>query len=75
MIYLVDANVLSEPTKQAADSKVVAWLNSNESNLVVDSIVVGELRIGVLSLPPVFGSSNGTKLWLIRSNAFRGTQR
>jgi predicted nucleic acid-binding protein len=51
MIYLVDANVLSEPTKQVADSKVVAWLNANESNLIVDSIIIGELRIGILALP------------------------
>jgi predicted nucleic acid-binding protein len=51
MIYLVDANILSEPTKQSADSKVVAWLNANESNLVVDSIIIGELRIGILALP------------------------
>ena len=51
MIYLVDANVLSEPTKQAADSRVVTWLNANESNLVVDSIIIGELRIGILALP------------------------
>jgi len=51
MIYLVDANVLSEPTKQAADSRVVAWLDANESNLIVDSIIIGELRIGILALP------------------------
>src|ERR687889_224571 len=51
MIYLVDANVLSEPTKQTADSKVVAWLNANEANLIVDSIIIGELRIGILALP------------------------
>ena len=51
MIYLVDANVLSEPTKQAADSRVVAWLNANESNLIVDSIIIGELRMGILALP------------------------
>lgn len=51
MIYLVDANVLSEPTKQVADGKVVAWLNANESNLIVDSIIIGELRIGILALP------------------------
>ncbi|MEN3327092.1 MAG: toxin FitB [Acidobacteriota bacterium] len=51
MIYLVDANVLSEPTKQVADSKVVAWLNTNEPNLIVDSIIIGELRIGILALP------------------------
>jgi len=51
MMYLVDANVLSEPTKDMADSKVVAWLNANESNLVVDSIIIGELLIGILALP------------------------
>ena len=51
MTYLVDANVLSEPTKQTADSKVVAWLTANESNLVVDPIIIGELRIGILALP------------------------
>ena len=65
MIYLVDANVLSEPTKRVADSRVVAWLNANESNLIIDSIIIGELRIGILALPvaaSVIGSSNGTKL-------------
>src|SRR5688500_13543217 len=51
MMYLVDANVLSEPTKQAADSKVVSWLTVNESSLVVDSIMLGELRMGILALP------------------------
>lgn len=51
MMYLVDANVLSEPTKMAADSKVVTWLGANESNLFVDSIIIGELRIGILALP------------------------
>jgi len=51
MIYLVDANVLSEPTKQVTDSRVIAWLAANESNLIVDSIIIGELRIGILALP------------------------
>ncbi len=51
MIYLVDANVLSEPTKQSADPKVIAWLDANESNLTVDSIIIGELQIGILALP------------------------
>jgi predicted nucleic acid-binding protein len=51
MIYLVDANVLSEPAKPTANSKVVAWLAANEARLVVDSIIVGELRIGILALP------------------------
>lgn len=51
MIYLVDANVLSGPTKESADSRVVAWLTANESNLIVDSIIIGELRVGILALP------------------------
>ena len=51
MIYLVDANVLSEPTKKAADNRVVTWLNANESNLIGDSIIIGELRISILALP------------------------
>jgi predicted nucleic acid-binding protein len=50
-MYLVDSNVLSEPTKQNADPKVVAWLTANEANLVVDPIIIGELRVGILALP------------------------
>jgi predicted nucleic acid-binding protein len=49
--YLVDANVLSEPTRPAPNGKVVEWLSANERNLAVDSIVLGELCLGVLSLP------------------------
>ena len=51
MIYLVDANILSEPTRPAPSSKVVAWLGANEQDIVVDSIILGELCIGILSLP------------------------
>ena len=51
MKYLVDANVLSEPTKQSANNKVVEWLIKNEPNLAVDPIIIGELRIGILALP------------------------
>ena len=51
MIFLVDANVLSEPTKPAPNSRVVQWLSTNERNLLVDSIVLGELSVGILALP------------------------
>jgi hypothetical protein len=51
MTFLVDANVLSEPTKPAPNGKVVEWLSTNEHNLVVDSIVLGELCVGILGLP------------------------
>ena len=52
MTYLVDANVLSEPTKPAPSSKVIDWLSANERNLAVDSIILGELCIGILALAP-----------------------
>jgi predicted nucleic acid-binding protein len=51
MTYLVDANVLSEPTKQRPDPRVVAWLSANERDFVVDSVVLGELALGILLLP------------------------
>jgi toxin FitB len=52
MTYLVDANVISEPTKQAPNNRVVSWLTKNQAKLVVDSIILGELRIGILALTP-----------------------
>jgi predicted nucleic acid-binding protein len=52
MTYLVDANVLSEPTKPAPSSKVLEWLSENEQLLVVDSIILGELCVGILALAP-----------------------
>ena len=51
MTFLVDANVLSEPTKPGPNAKVVEWLTRHESELVVDSIILGELFLGVLALP------------------------
>jgi predicted nucleic acid-binding protein len=51
MTYLVDANVISEPTKRVPSGKVVDWLSANEENLVVDSIILGELCVGILALP------------------------
>jgi predicted nucleic acid-binding protein len=51
MTYLIDANVLSEPTKARPDSRVVAWLTAHEGDFVVDPIVLGELSFGILALP------------------------
>jgi len=48
--YLVDANVLSEPTRSAPHPKVVEWLQENERELAVDPIVLGEVRFGILLL-------------------------
>jgi toxin FitB len=49
--YLVDANVLSEPTKPAPDRRVVEWLRAHERDLAIDPIILGELRFGILLLP------------------------
>ncbi|MBX7257065.1 MAG: type II toxin-antitoxin system VapC family toxin [Candidatus Hydrogenedentes bacterium] len=51
MTYLVDSNVLSEATRVSPDNKVVSWLTDHERELVVDPIVLGELRMGILALP------------------------
>jgi toxin FitB len=48
--YLVDANVLSEPTRPAPDLGVVEWLRSNEREITVDPIILGEVRFGILLL-------------------------
>lgn len=50
MKYLVDANVLSEPTRPAPDARVVAWLRANERDIAVDPIILGEVRFGILLL-------------------------
>ena len=51
MRFLVDANVLSEPTKAVPDQNVVEWLRRHERDLVVDPIILGEVRFGILLLP------------------------
>jgi len=51
-LYLVDANVLSEATKPDPDERVVEWLRSNEPEIAVDPIILGEVRFGILLLPP-----------------------
>ena len=52
MTYLVDANVLSEPTKPTPHSKVIAWLSAHERDFVVDAVVLGEIFVGILTLSP-----------------------
>jgi predicted nucleic acid-binding protein len=49
--YLVDANILSEPTKPTPDPRVVAWLRANEPDIAVDPVILGELRFGIRILP------------------------
>ena len=50
MKYLVDANVLSEPTRPAPDAEVIEWLRRNEREIAVDPIILGEVQFGILLL-------------------------
>jgi hypothetical protein len=47
MKYLVDANVLSEPTKPLCVQKVADWMDEHESELVVSPVVTDFTRCGV----------------------------
>jgi len=48
--FLVDSNVLSEPTKQAPNQRVLAWLAQNDRNLATSPVILGELQYGIDSL-------------------------
>jgi toxin FitB len=49
--FLVDANVLSEATRPEPDPRVVDWLAHHEREIVVDPVILGEIRFGILLLP------------------------
>ena len=51
MTFLVDANVLCEPTKPQPDRRVVEWLRRHEAELAVAPIILGEIRFGIHLLP------------------------
>ena len=51
MKYLVDANVLSEPTRPRPDARAVDWLRAHERAIAVDPVILGEVRFGILLLP------------------------
>ena len=50
MTFLVDANVLSEPTKAMPNQSCVEWLKRHEREIVVDPMILGEIRFGILLL-------------------------
>lgn len=49
--FLVDANVLSEATREHPAPQVVSWLDDNQKGLLVNPIILGELEYGILGLP------------------------
>jgi hypothetical protein len=75
--YLVDANVLSEPTRPQPDPLVIEWLRAHERDIVVDPIILGELRFGILLCRMAGsgrGSSNGSTPELGTSTVCHGTR-
>lgn len=51
MTCLVDANVLCETAKPNPDRGVIEWLRRHEHVLVVNPVILGEIRFGILLLP------------------------
>jgi hypothetical protein len=51
MTYLVDVNVLSEPTKPRFEQKVVEWLAEHDAEIVTDPVVMGEIWEGIIAMP------------------------
>jgi toxin FitB len=50
--WLLDTNVLSEPTKPQPDAGLIAWLNqNNEDRMFLSSVTLAELHFGVQRLP------------------------
>lgn len=51
MKYLLDSNVLSEPTKKRPDSKVLQWLAGHRFDCAVSILALGEVERGIMKLP------------------------
>lgn len=51
MTCLVDANVLCEAAKPSPEPRVIEWLTRHERDLVVNPVILGEVRFGILLLP------------------------
>ena len=65
MNYLVDANVLSEPTRPRPDATAVDWLRRHEREIAIDPIILGELRFGI-DLLPSSGRRKRLEAWFER---------
>ena len=51
MIFLVDSNVLSEPTKPAPSERVLEWFAKHDRALATSPVILGELQYGINSMP------------------------
>lgn len=51
MTFLLDTNILSEPTKQLQDANAMSWLERNEGEWCTSSVALAEVRFGIVTLP------------------------
>ncbi|MDB6120566.1 MAG: type toxin-antitoxin system VapC family toxin [Verrucomicrobiaceae bacterium] len=51
MRYLLDSNVLSEPTNKHPEPKVVQWLATYADQCLVSILALGEVERGIAKLP------------------------
>lgn len=65
MAWLIDTDIVSEPTKRIPEPRIMQWLRDHESEIYTSSHVVGELQAGISQLEE--GARKRTlQLWLIR---------
>ena len=71
MKYLVDANLLCEPTKLQSVQKAVDWLQANVQECVTDAVVMGEIWHGIRKMPEGQRRAN-LEVWFggLRSRVF-----
>ena len=50
MTYLVDSNVICEPTKTQPSASVRRWLDINDAEIAIDAVVLGEVWYGIVAL-------------------------
>jgi toxin FitB len=62
-LILVDTNVWSEQTKVDADPAVLAWMEANDGELVLSTLVMAEIQYGI-SLPRAAKRRLHLEAWL-----------
>ena len=62
-MILVDTNVWSELTKPRGNPAVLAWLEANDADLALSTLVIAEIRYGI-ELPRAAGKRDYLEAWL-----------
>jgi predicted nucleic acid-binding protein len=73
--YLLDANCISEPTRDRPEPRVLSWLDAvDESQLYLSVLTLGEIRKGASALPESRRRSH-LEVWLERQVKVRFSGR